>query len=199
EPDPNVSLQLLAYLERIDISSIDLTRMPLNTGEAANARQDAAELIGLPPCHIESTDAARRIAGDGAAVTILANVVLSVNFQKDFIAQETRVLVRNCVVLDAPHRALLNKSRRNEDVKHHRNLPFVREIIEDDLGARGAIALNQALTVTPDHQSRRFSRIVLSRHVDPVVALHPLVEVARMHKLLREPPVRNARLLVGIR
>ena len=53
-----------------------------------------------------------------------------------------------------------------------------------------------ALAVLPDHQRGRNGRVVLRGHVDPVVALHAGVELARVHELFRNAALRHSRARV---
>ena len=59
QPDPDIALRLFADHEREHVAAVNLGRVPLNAGEAADPRQHAAELIGLAPCHVERANAAR--------------------------------------------------------------------------------------------------------------------------------------------
>src|SRR5580692_2540542 len=71
--DANVPLRLLANLVRIHVASVDLPRMPLNTGVASDGREHPRKLFRMQPGGVERTDSARRFARDSVAVGILAN------------------------------------------------------------------------------------------------------------------------------
>ncbi len=173
--------------------------MPLNAGEAADVGKHAAKLLGLPPGDVERADPTRRAAGDAAAVSILADIVFGVDFRQHLVAQKSGVLVGDGIVLDAAHGLGAHRARLNEDVNHHRDFLLVGEIIENNLGAGSAIALDAPLAILPDHQGGRLGGIVLSGNIDPVIALHALVNLARVHDLFRELAFGDAGMFVGVR
>src|SRR5271165_6968255 len=103
QPDPDITLGLLPDLERVNVAAIDRSGMPLNAGEAADAGKHTAEQFGVEPSRIERADSAGRIACDGAAVGIAAEVVLFADIRQDLVAQEARIGIVDRVVLDAAH------------------------------------------------------------------------------------------------
>src|SRR4051794_10155147 len=173
--------------------------MPLDAGEAAPVGDHAAKLIILEPGDVERADTSRGAPHDPAAVAILADVVFRRHVRQNFVPQEARILVGECIVLDTPHRPLADFARGDEDVDHDWYLLLGREIVENYLAACGAAALHEPLAILPDHQRRRVAGIVLGGDIDPVVALHAVIEPARVDELFREFAVRDARLLVRVR
>src|SRR5262249_9830967 len=83
-------------------------------------------------------------------------------------------------------------------MNHDWDLLLMRQIIEDDLRTGGAIALDQTLTVLPDHQRGSLARVILRRDICPVIALHPLVDLARVLHFFGELALRDARLRIRI-
>ena len=60
------------------------------------------------------------------------------------------------------------------------------------------VAVEIPLAVLKDHQGGWGFGVVLSGHVDPVVAFHAVVDFAGVNDLVGEFSCRNARLLVGV-
>src|SRR6266487_4425099 len=76
---------------------------PLDAAETANPRNNPAELVRHLPCRVEGTDSARREASDGAAVSVLADIVLGGHFGEHFIAKVASVAVAYSVIERAAH------------------------------------------------------------------------------------------------
>src|SRR5262245_32519576 len=93
KPDKDVALRLLPNLEWVDVTAVLRSWMPLNAGEAANAREYAAELVRLLPCGVECTDASGRVTGDGAAVPIRPQVVSLRRERQYLLEHEARVSI----------------------------------------------------------------------------------------------------------
>src|SRR5262245_27215516 len=85
QPNPDIPFRLFTNLKWENISAVQFSRMPLDTGKASNPREHSCELIGLLPCHIEGADAARRSAGNGPAVAVFADVVSLVNLLQNLV------------------------------------------------------------------------------------------------------------------
>ena len=77
--------------------------LPLDGGEAADPGNDTAELIGQLPGCVERANATGGESGDGAAVGVLAEVVLCGDVAKNLVAQKARVAVTHRVVQCAAH------------------------------------------------------------------------------------------------
>src|SRR5437773_1487381 len=174
------------------LARIGLIVPPLNAGEAADVREHAAELIVLLPRGIECANAAGRDAGNRAAIGVLTDVVLCLDVGQNLIAQEARVPVRDRIVLDAPHLLLADRTWLNEHLDHHRNLFLGNQVVHDSQGARCAVSLDQVLAILPDHERRGNVLVVLRGHIDPVVALHAIVNLAGVDDFFRQRALWHA-------
>ena len=152
------------------------------------------------------------------AVSILAQVILRAHFGQYLVAQEPRIAIAHRVVERAAHRVfqramplirvslhevISRRARRvgdisgiDEDTDHHRNL-LLRDQVVDNI-QRGIIAV--AIDVTAailkhHHRCGRF-RIVLRRHIDPVLALHAVVDFAGVDDLVRQASGGHAGLQI---
>ena len=79
-----------------------------DVGEAADPREDLAELVRPLPGDGPGADAAAADAGDGAAVGVVAELDRLLDLGQDLLEQEPGVLVGERVVLDAPLAAALS-------------------------------------------------------------------------------------------
>src|SRR5947209_18411491 len=99
------------------------------------------------------------------AVAVLADVVFSVEIGKDFLAEETRIHIRDSVVLDAPHRHGTNRTRIDQKIDSDRDLFATGQIVDYVLEPAGrlsrwgnlerAVAFEVVVSVLPDHERRR--------------------------------------------
>ena len=144
---------------------------------------------------------------NGPAISVAANIVLGVQLGQNLVQQEARILIRDRVVLDRAHRLVAYRSRRNEQVNHHRDLALLNQVVGHFLDAvetRAQIAIvfgiaaAKANAVLPDHERGGLRSVVLRRHVNPVVGLHALVDLADVNLLLGHRAARHVGLLVGI-
>src|SRR5260370_10897676 len=105
QPNPNITLGLAQDLIWIVLAAVLHVWIfpPLDAGETTDPRNHPAELIGHLPGRVEGADAARRKAGDRAAVSILADVVLGVALSEPFISQIASVAVAYGVIQAPPH------------------------------------------------------------------------------------------------
>ena len=74
----------------------------------------------------------------------------------------------------------------------------MRQIVKHNLVPRRHFAGHKHLTVLPDHQRGGSCRIILRRHINPVIAFHARINFAFMHHLRGELAFRHARLQIGI-
>ena len=157
------------------------------------------------PCDREGTDRAGADTADGATIRILRNVVLLGHFREDLLKEESCVVAGDRVVLEAaiaPRRRVLICRRQNTWVDEHTDrdghFASVDQVVEDDGDAVGALKVLELIAILKDHKSSGCTRLILCRHVYPVVT-------GRSWKDPACPPVsgdnarRNARKALGIR
>src|SRR5579863_9658369 len=153
----------------------------------------------MPPSSVEGADAARGVPCNGMAVSITADVVLRIYLGQKLFIQESIILIGNYVVLDAAHGFLAHHAGRDQDMYDDRKLFLISQVIKYVLGPRDTVTLNQLITIIPNHEGRGRVWIVLGRGVHPIVALHTLVDPARVNHFLREFAFGNPRLQIGVR
>src|SRR5579883_2028151 len=84
----------------------------------------------------------------------------------------------------------------DEDADHHGNF-FLRDQIVDNIESWIiAVAVNVSAAVLKYHQRRRYLRVVLCGHVNPVLALHAVINFADVDELWRECSSGNSSLQV---
>ena len=142
--------------------------MVLNTRRKASGRFQAAANAAMAP---ELAPPMRAQIGVGGEVVGLADL------GEDLVEQEPRVAVAHIVVLDAAVEARQRAFARrrhdagvDEDADGDRHVAFVNQVVEDDRHAPVAAFADVALRRPGTPSRRRLRRVVLLRHVDPVVA-----------------------------
>ena len=87
----------------------------------------------------------------------------------------------------------------DEDADHHRDFLLGDQIVDDVERGIVAVAVDVPLAVLKDHERGGSFRIVLRGNVNPVIALHAVVDFAGVDDLVGECAGGNAGLLVGER
>src|SRR5260370_6467423 len=202
QPNPNITLGLAQDLIWIVLAAVLHVWIfpPLDAGETTDPRNHAAELIGHLPGRVEGADATRREAGDRAAVSILADVVLGGDPSEHFIAKIANVAVAYSVIQGAAHGILegalpfvrvgLRKSigwsawragdiaRVDEDADHDGNLFLSNQVIDDVERGIVAIAVDVPAAVLEDHKRGGSVLAVLRGDVNPVFALYAISDLS---------------------
>src|SRR5204863_5716484 len=149
-------------------------------------------------------DPARARGTNGPAARILPQVVLLSYFRQDFFLQKAGVLIGERVVFEAAvtarFLALLigrKSSRIDEDADRHGHIFFVNEIVKDDRHAKIALLVHISPSVLKDHDTSGLLRIVLSRHIDPIIANRAFENLASP-LVLADLALRDIRLLLRI-
>ena len=190
---------------RVDIAAA-------NVGEAADVTEHFAKFIGPLPRYGPRADAAGTDPANRAAVRVLCQAIFLPHLRQDFFEQKTGVLVAERIVLEAAIAArFLARLRRgnlagiDKEADGHGHFLLRDEIVEHNRRAELTVGVRVIAAVLKDHHARRFGRLVLLRHVNPVITFRarknlaaPMVfgDFAARHVFLRKR-VRAELVVVG--
>ena len=96
------------------------------------------------------------------------------------------------------HAAFADEAGADEDGDHDRDFFLLGEVVEGGDEARVGVATGVALAVLDDEEGGGGLGVVLGGDVDPVVADHAGVDLARVHDFLGEFALGDAGLFVGV-
>jgi hypothetical protein len=74
----------------------------------------------------------------------------------------------------------------DEDAYHHRDFLLRDQVIDNIERGIVAVAMDIPAAVLKDHERRRDFGVVTGGHVDPILALHAVIDFAGVDQLFRE-------------